>query len=60
MLIIDGIEIRPVGVGEPACPSCGTMLAKFPMRKTSCPHCGAPIHSRKQPFDGNYIDDSRN
>ena len=52
MLRINGVLIEPIGEVYPICPTCGVELAKFPLRKISCPHCGESIFSRSQPFDG--------
>lgn len=33
----------------PSCPSCGTLLARMPQRKTKCPHCGEAMCARRTP-----------
>lgn len=37
--------------GVPVCPSCGTVLAKVPQRKTKCKHCGEFIFVKSTPND---------
>ena len=52
MLEINGVLICPIGNDEAVCPTCGSVLSKFPQKKTRCPHCAEFIYSRTQPFDG--------
>ncbi len=44
-------ELPRIGVAEPVCPHCGSMLEKMPGRKKKCPDCGEFIYVRTRPQD---------
>lgn len=44
-----------IGSENGACPSCGTLLERPPLKKAKCPHCGNFIFVRARPIDGKRV-----
>lgn len=44
-----------IGSENGACPSCGTLLERPPLKKAKCPHCGNFIFIRSRPIDGKRV-----